>query len=261
MKQSKLFYSMLTVLILLLISICVLLLVYLLPPMCLKKKGKQNQATTGQVGLTPMDEKGIVQRFSTLRDLWYLVASDRSFVQFANNLGDVNAEALFSNVGSVEILKAYNELDNYIRGMGLDKDTRITLIYPDGIVFYDSALPIGRIFFMQNGLPKPVSMATLGSPLKNHNVVPEMTNAVTVHSIKNPLYLLGYPLTNPLYQDLVKEGFGFFERISSSLNVPYSYMAKFLPIPSGNGPTTFFLDGIFLRISLPIEDNFFQQIK
>lgn len=206
---------------------------------------------------TPMDNKHIVSRFSKLRKLWYEVASDKKFKELGNNLADINSESLFNNLGSKEILQAYTDLDKYIKSLPIDKDVRVTLIYTDGIVFYDSALPINRVYFLQNGLPRPVSMSTLGSPLKNHNVVPEMTNAVSIHNKTDTMYLLGYPLSNPIYNDLVQEGFGFFERISSSLNVPYSYMAKFLPIPSGNGNNTFFLDGFILRLGVPIMDNFF----
>lgn len=207
---------------------------------------------------SPLDNQQITHRFSRLRDQWFSLSVNARFKELANALMDINSEALYFNVGNKDILRAFTELDNFVKKeLKVDPDLRITLIYTDGIVFYDSALPLERVYFLQNGLPKPVSMSTLGSPLKNHNVVPEMTNAVTVHSSEQPFYFLGYELKDPLYQTMIKEGFGFFERISSSLNIPYSYVAKFLPIPSANGFNTFYLDGLILRVGIPLNDNFF----
>lgn len=223
------------------------------------KQRKANEIQGQISGYSPMDNPSILNRFSRLRQEWYKLSVNQGFKELANNLMDINSESLLNNVGNKNILMAYQKLDEYIRNIPMDKDIRVTLIYTDGIVFYDSSLPLHRVYFLQNGLPRPVSMATLASPLKNHNVVPEMTNAVNIHNVTNDMVLLGYPLKNPLYKQLVREGFGFFERISSSLNVPYSYMAKFLSIPSGNGDKTFFLDGCILRIGVPITDNLFDQ--
>lgn len=209
---------------------------------------------------SPMDNSNIINRFTRNRAQWYAIANDATFRELTNNLSDINSESINDNVGNKKILVAYSQLKKYINSLKLDKDLRITLIYTDGIVFFDSALPISRVYFLQNGLPRPVGMATLASPLKNHNVVPEMVNAVTVHTTDTPLFLLGFQLNDPIYKKMISEGFGFFERISSSLNIPYSYIAKFLPIPSGNGNNTFFLDGVILRIGIPLEDKFFQKL-
>lgn len=239
------------------IVVILLVLVLVLAVLVSNKKKEGTQISPNRS--SPMDDPNIIKRFSRTREQWYKIASDEKFRELANNLADVNSEIVNTSMGNRNLLTAYDTLEKYVKKMKMDKDIRITLIYTDGIVYYDSALPLSRVYFLQNGLPRPVSMATLASPLKNHNVVPEMSNAVAVHNTNTPIFLLGYQLNDPLYAKLMSEGFGFFERISSSLNIPYSYMAKFMPLPSGNGHNTFFLDGVILRIGIPIFDNFFKK--
>lgn len=215
----------------------------------IKSKGKS---------VVKFDEPRVIQRFSKLRKGWYAIKADNTFLTFAKNLMDINSMNGDSKEGVYEIYSAYLAIDQYFKTkLQILPNVRVTLIYSDGIVFYDSAVDISRIYFMdKNGLPKPVSLSTLGSPLKDHNTVPEVMMSISnvyYPDAPAPFIYLGLDITHPFYDILFKEGFGFFERKSSSLNVPYSYVARFMPfLPD---PATGFTDGFTLRISIPIQEE------
>lgn len=224
--------------------IIVLLLVYFL---IIRKKSMDNEQKTDGA----FDDPVVVKRFATLRDQWNFISNDPQFRALADTLMTVNSNALNPLSGNLSILNAYNDLDQYCKRLTA---FRVTLIYTDGIVYYDSSLPIDRVYFMDSGLPKQVSMNTLGSPLKDHNTVPEVTNSIIFYPTKpDDTGLMGLSLANPIYTTLITEGFGFVERRSSSLNVPYSYVAKFMMISVD--PNTRFMHGCTLRVSAPISPS------
>lgn len=203
-------------------------------------------------GSSLMNDPSIVQRFGFLRNEWYKLSNDQDFLSLIETLMMLNSNSP-PGVGSRPILQMFQTIDEYCNKKFNDK-IRVTLIYKDGIVFYDSVLPIERVFYMKDNLPAPVSMATLGSPLKDHNVVPEVTNSIIVHQLDDLNNSLeGMKLTDKLYPTLIKEGFGFCERVSSSLNTPYSYVARF--VVTSVDPTTKFINGCTLRVSKPISSS------
>lgn len=224
--------------------VIVLLLVYFLVIR------KRSRAAIHQAG-GALDDPVVVKRFATLRDQWNFISNDPQFRALADTLMTVNSSAQNPLSGSLSILNAYNALDQYCKRL---TSFRVTLIYTDGIVYYDSSLPIDRVYFMDNGLPKQVSMNTLGSPLKDHNTVPEVTNSVIFYPTKpGDTGLMGMSLSDPVYSALIAEGFGFVERQSSSLNIPFSYVAKFMAISVD--PDTHFMHGCTLRLSVPIPQS------
>jgi hypothetical protein len=120
----------------------------------------------------------------------------------------------------------------------------------DGIVFYDSDQDISNIYFMKNGLPRPVNISTLGSPLKDHNVMPEIINALSVYTVAKNYHYMGDPITDPFLHDLIRDGFGFVERVSSSANVPCSYLAN--TIEYKRDVNSGYVSNLILRVSMPI---------
>lgn len=224
----------------------------------LKKKGRDQppstrpQKKTSSDGSSLMNDPSIVKRFELLRNEWYTLSNDQDFLSMIETLMMINSNSS-PDVGSRPILQAFKMLDEYCNKKF--NTIRVTLIYKDGIVFYDSALPIDKIFFIKDNLPLPVSMATLGSPLKDHNTVPEVTNSIIVHQLDDMNNSLeGMKLINPLYSKLIQEGFGFTERVSSSLNTPYSYVARF--VVTSVDPATKFINGCTLRVSKPISSSY-----
>jgi hypothetical protein len=126
---------------------------------------------------------------------------------------------------------------------------RITVMYNDGIVIYDSSLKMGNVFFMKDGLPRPVNLYTLGSPLKDHNMLPEVANSIIITD-NSDNRMSGMLLTDPFYRKLMNEGYGFVERISSTYNKPYTYMAHILHL--NTDPATGFVNTVTVRIGMPI---------
>jgi hypothetical protein len=122
-------------------------------------------------------------------------------------------------------------------------------MYNDGIVFYDSVLKVNEVFFMKEGLPRPVNLYTLGSPLKDHNMLPEVANSVVLTDCSDNR-ISGMELTDPFYRKIVNEGYGFVERISSTFNKPFTYMARHLNL--GVDASTGFVNTITVRIGMPI---------
>lgn len=204
---------------------------------------------------SPLDNKLVVGRFKQSYNIWNNVASDPMLIVLVKTLMGINSNSAirngYSDIGSKEIYTAYDNLDRYVKqNMLSSKNVRLTFMYNDGIVFYDSSLKISDVFFMKDGLPRPVSLYTLGSPLKDHNVLPEVVNSlVVVDSSDNRLS--GMLLTDPFYRKLVNEGYGFVERISSTFNKPFSYVAHVLQL--GVDPATGFVDTATLRVGIPIE--------
>ena len=123
-------------------------------------------------------------------------------------------------------------------------------MYNDGIVFYDSILKVNDVYFMKDGLPRPVNLYTLGSPLKDHNMLPEVANSIIITDCSDNR-LSGMTMTDPFYRKIVNEGYGFIERISSTFNKPYTYLAHVLNL--GIDPATGFINTITVRIGLPIQ--------
>lgn len=201
--------------------------------------------------MSPMDAPATVSRFKRLRNQWLVLEADASFKLMAKTLMEMNDSALNMS-GNSAILNAFTRLDQFLKASAplLPPNLRVTLIYTDGIVFYDSVLPINRIYFMDDSLPKPVNLYTLGSPLKDYNTLPENMNSLMIHHPHEPAYFLGGCLKDPIYRQLGEEGFGFFERNSSSLNTPYTYLSRFLLFDTD--PSTSFMNGCTLRISMPV---------
>lgn len=203
---------------------------------------------------SPLDNKLVVGRFKRTYNIWNTVASDPMFVVLSKTLMDINSKCAvngFVEKGSKEIYDAFNNLDRYVKeNLKFPENTRITIMYNDGIVFYDSVLKVNEVFFMKEGLPRPVNLYTLGSPLKDHNMLPEVANSVIITDSSDNS-LSGMMLTDPFYRKLVNEGYGFAERISSTFNKPYTYLAHILQL--GIDPATAFVNTITVRIGLPVE--------
>lgn len=203
---------------------------------------------------SPLDNNLVVGRFKRAYNIWNTVASDPMFVVLTKTLMDINSKCAvngFVEKGSKDIYDAYTNLHRYVsENLKFPENVRITIMYNDGIVFYDSVLKINDVFFMKNGLPRPVNLYTLGSPLKDHNMLPEVANSVIVTDSSDNS-LSGMMMTNPFYRKLVNEGYGFSERISSSFNKPYTYLAHVVNL--GIDPATAFVNTITVRIGLPIE--------
>lgn len=203
---------------------------------------------------SPLDNKLVVGRFKRAYNIWNTVASDPMFVVLSKTLMEINSSSAvngFVEKGSKDIYDAFNNLDRYVKeNLKFPENTRITIMYNDGIVFYDSVLKVNEVFFMKEGLPRPVNLYTLGSPLKDHNMLPEVANCVIITDSSDNS-LSGMMLTDPFYRKLVNEGYGFVERISSTFNKPFTYLAHVLQL--GVDPATAFVNTITVRIGLPIE--------
>lgn len=203
---------------------------------------------------SPYDNKLVVGRFKRAYNVWNTIASDPMFVILTKTLMEINSSSAvngFIDKGSKEIYTSFNNLDRYVKeNLKFPENTRITIMYNDGIVFYDSVLKINDVFFMKEGLPRPVNLYTLGSPLKDHNMLPEVANSVIVTDSSDNS-LSGMMLTDPFYRKLVNEGYGFVERISSTFNKPYTYLAHIVQLYTD--PATGFVDTITMRVGFPIE--------
>lgn len=208
---------------------------------------------------SPYEKPIVVRRFRFLMCKWKEIAKDETFRRLAGNLMIINSSIppQESNKGSVALYEAFRQLDDYVKTnmMRRIQHVRVTLIYTDGILFYDTVVPMSKIYFMDGNLPKPVSLYTLGSPLKDHNTLPEVTNSVVVTD-SHDIRLSGMRLGNDVYRQLLRNGFGFYERMSSSLNRPFAYVAKFLPINDKHNNKLFaehgFVDGFTLRVGMDI---------
>lgn len=203
---------------------------------------------------SPLDNKLVVGRFKRAYNIWNTIASDPMFVVLSKTLMEINSASAtngFVDKGNKEILDAFTNLDRFVKqNLKFPEDVRITIMYNDGIVFYDSVLTVNEVFFMKEGLPRPVNLYTLGSPLKDHNMLPEVANSVVVTDCSDNR-LSGMVLTDPFYRKLVNEGYGFVERISSTFNRPYTYLAHNLVL--GIDPATGFVNTITVRIGLPVK--------
>lgn len=203
---------------------------------------------------SPFDNKLVVGRFKRAYNIWNTIAADPMFVVLTKTLMGINSSSAvngFIEKGSKDIYDAFNNLDRYVKeNLKFPENVRITVMYNDGIVFYDSVLKLNDVFFMKDGLPRPVNLYTLGSPLKDHNMLPEVANSIAITDCSDNR-LSGMTLTDPFYRKMVNEGYGFIERISSTFNKPFTYMAHVLQL--GVDPATGFIDTITLRIGLPIE--------
>ena len=80
-------------------------------------------------------------------------------------------------------------------------------------------------------------------------MLPEVANSIVVTDCSDNR-LSGMMLTNPFYRKLVNEGYGFMERISSTFNRPYTYLAHVLTL--GIDPATGFVNTITVRVGLPV---------
>lgn len=190
----------------------------------------------------------VIERFSKLQKFWYQISKDKKLLSIAKKLMQVNSDlGAKSTKGSQLLYDVFSKLDQYVK-KNVPKTIRVTFIYTDGIVFYDSAIPMHKIYFFNNGLPQPVSMFTLGSPLKDHNTLPEVVNSIVV-SYADPKNISGKRISNPFYTSLLYDGFGFYERRSSSLGIPYTYLARFIPL---SDQSSSFVDGCTLRVSTPV---------
>jgi len=202
-----------------------------------------------------------IQRLDVLRDTWLKLSVEKNILVLIRNLMTMNNTSP-QGIGSPEILMAYRQLKGYQQEHY--STVRLTCVYSDGIVFFDSALPIDKVYFMNNGLPMPVSLFTLGSPLKNHNTLPEIMNSLILHYPKPPKdqtsenvpYLMGQPLESSFFRQLNLEGFGFCERISSSLGVPYTYLSRvvFWSREDLDNPIRV-IHGCTLRVSVPVTSS------
>lgn len=198
-----------------------------------------------------LDTSSSVARFKNLRIMWTVISQDRSFLILAKTLMDINSSALDSKSGNQDIFIAYKNLDHYVKTKMNLRGGRIKLIYLDGIVYYDSSLDLAKTYFMANGLPIPATMNTLGSPLKDHNTLPENFNSLMVHpSQPENMVLMGMSVSDPLYKELFQQGFGFIERISSNMAIPYTYLSHYLLFSID--PLTSFPHGCTLSVSMPI---------
>lgn len=203
---------------------------------------------------SPFDNKMVVDRFKRAYNIWNTVAADPMFVVLTKTLMGINSSSAvngFVENGNKDIYDAFNNLDRYVKeNLKFPENVRITVMYNDGIVFYDSILKLNQVFFLKNGLPRPVNLYTLGSPLKDHNMLPEVCNSLVITDSSDNR-LSGMNLTDPFYRKIVNEGYGFIERISSTFNKPFTYMAHVLQL--GIDPATGFIDTITVRVGLPIE--------
>lgn len=203
---------------------------------------------------SPLDHNLVVGRFKRAYNIWNTVASDPMFVVLTQTLMEINSRCAvngFVEKGSKDIFDAYTNLHRYVtENLKFPENVRITIMYNDGIVFYDSVLKLNDVFFMKGGLPRPVNLYTLGSPLKDHNMLPEVANSVIVTDSSDNS-LSGMMMTDPFYRKLVNEGYGFAERISSSFNKPYTYLAHVVQL--GVDPATAFVNTITVRVGLPVE--------
>lgn len=200
------------------------------------------------------DNKLVVNRFKRGYNIWNTIAGDPMFMVLTKTLMEINSASAvngFVEKGSKEIYTAFMNLDRYIQeNLKFPEDVRITVMYNDGIVFYDSILKINDVFFMKEGLPRPVNLYTLGSPLKDHNMLPEVANSIVLTDCSDNR-ISGMVLTDPFYRKLVNEGYGFMERISSTFNKPFTYMAHNLNL--GTDPATGFVNTVTLRIGFAIQ--------
>lgn len=203
---------------------------------------------------SPLDNKLVVGRFKRAYNIWNTVAYDPMFVVLTKTLMDINSSNAINGLvdkGSKDIYDAFNNLNRYVKeNLKFPENVRITVMYNDGIVFYDSTLKVNQVYFMKEGLPRPVNLYTLGSPLKDHNMLPEVSNSLVITDSSDNS-LSGMTLTDPFYRKLVNEGYGFIERISSTFNKPYTYLAHVLQL--GIDPATAFVNTITIRIGLPVE--------
>lgn len=210
-----------------------------------------------KVAISPYDNKLVVGRFKRSYNIWNTIATDPMFLVLLKTLMDINTKYAanasdgFVDKGYKEINDAYLNLDRYVKqNLKFPENVRITCMYHDGIVIYDSVLPVNNVFFMKDGLPRPVNLYTLGSPLKDHNMLPEVANAIVVTDVSDN-YISGYELTDPFYRKLVNEGYGFNERMSSTFSKPFNYMAHLLPLETD--AATGFVHCATLRTGMPIE--------
>jgi hypothetical protein len=216
-----------------------------------RTSSEKKNSTPSSSAISALDHPGSVQRFRALRQMWEMASKDTTFLLLTKTLMNINSSAMNSKDGNKDIHMAYKNLDNYVKHKMKLRGGRMTLIYVDGIVFYDSALNLSRTYFMQNGLPRPVSIYTLGSPLKDHNTLPENFNSLMVHPQKmENMMVMGMPVTDALYKELFSQGYGFIERMSSSLAIPCTYLSRFLTF--NIDPITSFPDGCTLSVSMPI---------
>lgn len=204
---------------------------------------------------SPFDNKLVVGRFKRAYNIINTIANDPMFVVLSKTLMEINSSEAVNNngnqPGSKNISDAFNNLDRYVKeNLKFPENIRITVMYNDGIVFYDSILNMNNVFFMKDGLPRPVNLYTLGSPLKDHNMLPEVANSLILTDVSENR-LSGMTLSDPFYRKLANEGYGFIERISSTFNKPFTYMARNLQL--GIDPATGFINTITIRIGLPIE--------
>lgn len=199
---------------------------------------------------TGYNDPRIVARLKTLHNVWTTLSGDPELLFLARRLMDKNSDAANMDAGSQDIYIAYKALDEYYKQIKLTPRCRLTLIYLDGIVFYDSDLGISKTYFMKDGLPRPVNISTLGSPLKDHNVMPEMLNALSVYTPSKNYHYMGDPITDPFLHELIKDGFGFVERVSSSINVPCSYLAN--TIEYKRDMDSGYVSNLTMRVSMPI---------
>lgn len=207
---------------------------------------------------SPFDNKLVVGRYKRAHNIWNTFANDPMFVVMARTLMDINTNSAVSaingldgNEGNKQIQEAYTNLGRYINeNLKFPENVRVTMMYTDGIVFFDSDLQVNDVYFMKNGLPRPVNLYTLGSPLKDHNMLPEVANSLVITDSSDNS-LTGYELNDPFYRKIVNDGFGFSERISSSSDRPFTYIAHVIVLEIV--PTTGFVKTMTLRIGLPVE--------
>lgn len=234
------------------IVIMVGVLIFLMVMFAINNK-KSGLFKSKSVSTSPFDNKLVVNRFKRAYNIWNTVATDPMFVMHTKNLMEINSASATNGIsqqGSKEIYDAYQNLRNHVKeNLKFPEESRITVMYNDGIVFFDSILTINDVFFMKDGLPRPVNLYTLGSPLKDHNMLPEVANCLVVTDSSDNR-LSGMQLTDTFYRKLVNEGYGFVERISSTFNRPYTYLAHVLNL--GVDPTTGFVNIITVRIGLPV---------
>lgn len=213
-----------------------------------------NKPSSTKMPPSPFDNKLVVGRFKRAYNIWNTIASDPMFVVLTKTLMEINSASAvngFVDKGSKDIFDAFQNLDRYVKeNLKFPENTRITVMYNDGIVFYDSILKVNDVYFMKDGLPRPVNLYTLGSPLKDHNMLPEVANSIIITDCSDNR-LSGMIMTDPFYRKIVNEGYGFIERISSTFNKPYTYLAHVLHL--GIDPATGFINTITVRIGLPIE--------
>lgn len=205
---------------------------------------------------SPYDNKLVVGRMKRAYNIWNTIAADPMFVVLVKTLMEINSSKAvdadgYAEKGSKEIHEAFNNINRYVKeNLKFPENVRITVMYNDGIVFYDSTLLINDVFFIKDGLPRPVNLYTLGSPLKDHNMLPEVANSIIVTDSSDNS-LSGMVLNDNFYRKIVNEGYGFAERISSTFNKPYTYMAHILNL--GVDPATGFVNTITVRIGMPVE--------